>query len=61
MSKQPGDPCPRPDCAGRLRVRTSRRVGDTYERRLECNLCGGEGGKIQTPADRVWQRAPAST
>jgi hypothetical protein len=56
MSSQSGDRCTDPKCAGRVRVRTSRRVGDTYERRLECNLCGREYGKQLAPAERVWTR-----
>ncbi len=57
MAKQPGDPCPHQDCAGRLRVRTSRRVGDVYERRLECRKCETFGGIQIIDADRVLARA----
>lgn len=57
---QSGDKCKATGCPGRLRARTSRRVGDKYVRHLECNRCGVDGGKEVIDADRVWNRS-AST
>ena|GEM_PF-6599780 len=37
-----GDPCP---CGGKVKVRTSRVVGDTRVQELECNRCGGGFGR----------------
>ena len=56
---QSGDRCPQPGCQGRLRVRTSRRICDSYERYLECNACQFDAGKVVVPAERVWQRTPS--
>jgi len=53
---QSGDACPNPKCKGRLRVRTSEPVGESYVQRLECNACGEKHGKVVVPAARVWQR-----
>lgn len=53
---QSGDPCPSGKCKGRLRVRTSEPVGDSYVQRLECNVCGAKPGKVVVPAARVWPR-----
>lgn len=53
---QSGDKCPRQDCAGRLRARTSKRVGESYVRRLECNQCGANGGKEVVEAVRIRDR-----
>lgn len=40
----PGDRCPK-GCPGKLRIRTSKRVGNSFEQRMECNACGADGGK----------------
>lgn len=55
MSAKKGDKCPN-DCGGRLRIRTSRRAGNTYEQRLTCNLCNAPGGIVHASADDVWKR-----
>lgn len=56
---QRGDQCTKPKCTGRLRVRTSEPAGDSYIRRLECNVCGAGGGKEIVPAARVFNRKQA--
>lgn len=56
--QHPGDACPK--CrSGRLRVRTSRRIGNSQERRLECNNQGCSykaEEKVIVPASQVWRR-----
>ncbi len=45
-------------CDGFLRVRTSRRVGSSYERRLECNHCRRDAGTVYVPCELVYNRKP---
>ena len=56
MSNSSGDKCPDKKCKGRLRVRTSERIGGSYVQYLRCNVCDCDGGKDTVPAERVWQR-----
>ena len=52
-----GDKCPK--CSkGRMRVRTSRRVGDSQVQQLDCNQCDHKAeGKVVVPATSVWSRS----
>ncbi len=49
-----GDKCPK--CkGGRLRVRTSNRVGDWQRQHLECKECGNREVAV-VAAESVWRR-----
>ncbi len=54
-----GDRCPNPKCNGTLRVRTSKRIGDSFEQRLECNRCWRSGGVVVVPGELATILRPA--
>lgn len=55
LQPAPADaPCPH--CGGKARVRTGRKIGDSYEQRLECPACGEKLGKKIIPAKEVTPR-----
>ncbi len=51
-----GDRCPRTECSGRLKVRTSKRSGSDYVRYLDCDACDYRTTS-RVPADTIHRRS----